>query len=106
MPTGRPRRRPGEQLAIRRCIFVADSGARALAHAQAAQAQMPSILDDDIIAGTPDDVGRHIPAQLHVSGAGNIVGFFTGHRQDRDAIHTSYRLFGEQVIPALNAVAA
>ncbi|MCT8271380.1 LLM class flavin-dependent oxidoreductase [Xanthomonas translucens] len=95
-----------EQLAIRRCIFVADSRAHALAHAKAAQAQMPSILDEDIISGSPDDVGEQIRAQLHATGAGNIVGFFAGHRQDRDAVQTSYRLFGEQVIPALNAAPA
>lgn len=92
-----------ERLAIRRCIFVAKTEGRAREHARAAQAQMPSILDDDIVVGTPAQVTEQILLQLGRTGAANIVGFFAGHRHDPDAVRTSCRLFGEYVIPALQA---
>ncbi|MCO5545605.1 LLM class flavin-dependent oxidoreductase [Xylella fastidiosa] len=90
-----------ERLAIRRCIFVAKTEAQAHEHARAAQAQMPSIVDDDIIAGTPTQVTEQILFQLGRTGAANIVGFFAGHRCDPGAVRTSCDLFGEYVIPAL-----
>ncbi|HHW4680819.1 MAG TPA: LLM class flavin-dependent oxidoreductase, partial [Xylella taiwanensis] len=53
-----------ERLAIRRCIFVAKTEGGAREHARAAQAQMPSILDDDIVVGTPAQVTEQILLQL------------------------------------------
>lgn len=92
-----------ERLAIRRCIFVAKTEAQVHEHARAAQAQMPSIVDDDIIAGTPTQVTEQILFQLGRTGAANIVGFFAGHRCDPGAVRTSCDLFGEYVIPALQS---
>lgn len=90
-----------EQLAVRRCIFVAQSASEAREHAQAAQTQIPSILTDDIIAGTPVEVIEQIVEQARLTGAANIVGFFAGNRENRVSFENSFRLFGTQVIPTL-----
>ncbi|GKT15681.1 LLM class flavin-dependent oxidoreductase [Acidovorax sp. SUPP2522] len=90
-----------EQLAVRRCIFVAQSASEAREHAQAAQTQIPSILTDDIIAGTPVEVIEQIVEQARLTGAANIVGFFAGNRENRASFENSYRLFGTKVIPTL-----
>ncbi len=87
-----------ERLAIRRCIFVAKTEAQAHEHARAAQAQMPSIVDDDIIAGTPTQVTEQILFQLGRTGAANIVGFFAGRvailaRYARLVIYSANMLF-------------
>lgn len=90
-----------EDLAVRRCIFVAPGRAEAQEHAQAAREQRPSILQQDCIAGSPADVAEEITAQLRSTGAGHIVGFFTGDRQDRASVQRSYRLYGTEVIAVL-----
>lgn len=90
------------KLALRRCLFVADTESEALEQAAAAREKMPSILAEDTIAGTPQSVTEQIVYQMRETGAGNIIGFFAGNHDDRDAILSSYRLFGAQVIPVLN----
>ncbi|AXV79590.1 MULTISPECIES: LLM class flavin-dependent oxidoreductase [Ralstonia solanacearum species complex] len=90
------------KLALRRCVFVADSESEALEQAASAREKMPSILAEDTIAGTPRSVTEEIVHQMRETGAGNIIGFFAGNHDDRDAIQTSYRLFGAQVIPVLS----
>ncbi|AVT13153.1 LLM class flavin-dependent oxidoreductase [Paracidovorax avenae] len=89
------------RLAIRRCIFVAPGRAEALEQADIARHRIPSILDQDTIAGSPADVVEQIVEQARRTGAGHMVGFFTGNTLDRNALLTSYRLYGLQVIPAL-----
>ncbi|MHA6845739.1 LLM class flavin-dependent oxidoreductase [Ralstonia syzygii] len=90
------------KLALRRCVFVADSASEALEQAASAREKMPSILAEDTIAGTPRSVTEEIVHQMRETGAGNIIGFFAGNHDDRDAIQASYRLFGAQVIPVLS----
>ena len=90
-----------DRLAIRRCIFVAQSTAEAEEHVQAAREQMPSILQEDTIAGNPGEVTEQIIAQARRTGAENMVGFFAGNRLDRISVQESYRLFGTEVIPTL-----
>lgn len=90
-----------DRMAIRRCIFVADSTSAAEDHAQAARQQMPSILQDDIIAGRPADVAEQIIAQSRRTGSANIIGFFAGNRADKASVQASYRMFGAEVIPTL-----
>ena len=89
------------KLALRRCVFVADSASAAQEQAASAREKMPSILAEDTIAGTPQSVTEQIVHQMRETGAGNIIGFFAGNHDDRDAILASYRLFGTQVIPVL-----
>lgn len=90
------------KLALRRCLFVADTESEALEQAAAAREKMPSILAEDTIAGTSQSVTEQIVYQMRETGAGNIIGFFAGNHDDRDAILSSYRLFGAEVIPVLN----
>lgn len=90
-----------DRLAIRRCIFVAPSSAEAQEHAHAAREQMPSILQEDTIAGSPEEVAEQILAQMRYTKSENIVGFFAGNRLDRASVQRSYRLFGTKVIPVL-----
>ncbi|TKC80167.1 LLM class flavin-dependent oxidoreductase [Trinickia terrae] len=92
-----------KKLAIRRCIFVADSHAEAMEQAAAAQEKMESILDEDIVAGTPESVVEQIIYQLREVGASNIIGFFSGNHDDHAAIQKSFHLFGSRVIPSLNS---
>ncbi|WP_459204177.1 LLM class flavin-dependent oxidoreductase (plasmid) [Ralstonia pseudosolanacearum] len=90
-----------DKLALRRCVFVADSEAAAQEQAASAREKMPSILAEDTVAGTPQSVTEQIVYQMRETGAGNIIGFFAGNHDDREAILASYRLFGSQVIPVL-----
>ncbi|MBB4640208.1 LLM class flavin-dependent oxidoreductase [Rhizorhapis suberifaciens] len=90
-----------ERLAFRRCVFVAPSATEATEHMYAAREQMPAIVADDIIAGTPSDVADQIVAQAREVGATNFVGFFAGNLRDRRSIEQSYQLFGSKVIPSL-----
>ena len=90
-----------DRMAIRRCIFVAETASAAEEYAQAAREQMPSILQEDTIAGRPADVAEQIIAQSRRTGSANIIGFFAGNRANRASVQASYRMFGAEVIPAL-----
>lgn len=93
-----------ERLAFRRCVFVAPSATEATEHMHAAREQMPTIVPDDIIAGTPSDVTDQIVDQARILGSANFIGFFAGNLQDRRSIDQSFHLFGLKVIPRLLSV--
>ncbi|KUO06130.1 LLM class flavin-dependent oxidoreductase [Streptomyces caeruleatus] len=97
----RGRRPRPRDLALRRTVFVAASSAAAADRSESARRLLPDLPASDIVAGTPSEVAEQLIHQARETGAANVIGFFAGDWLDRPAVEESYRLFGEQVIPAL-----
>jgi alkanesulfonate monooxygenase SsuD/methylene tetrahydromethanopterin reductase-like flavin-dependent oxidoreductase (luciferase family) len=96
-----------EQLAIRRVVLCRhdELAARRLGRDVAEQfARFESlaeiVTDDDIIAGTPDQVTEQVLEQCSRTGAGHIVLFGSGHMPHADWA-AMIDLFGLEVLPRL-----